>query len=307
MHSSRFWYRRLLRKPAGKARRLEIIPQQTRRLSTPARGYKLKAARAAFQNSLNRNRANISRESEAQVNCIAVKPLPAQYLQDEDNIITRRSKEECHFLKRKKQARKIFEKKMSLIPLLFSNWWEDLNEPHSLVDQHFGVGLNPEQLLAPSLLHGRRTPGSMYYRPWGALMHQGNTGSSVVKADKDQFKVILDVQQFKPDEINVKVVDKCVVVEAKHEEKRDEHGWVSRQFERRYLIPDQCNVDEVSSSLSSDGILTITAPRKEQPKVEGERSIKIQHTGKPAVRDTPKAATTPSADAAEKQIANDTK
>ncbi|XP_015518146.1 protein lethal(2)essential for life [Neodiprion lecontei] len=194
---------------------------------------------------------------------------------------------------------------MSLIPLLFSNWWEDLDEPHSLIDQHFGVGLRPEQLLAPSLVN-RRSPGSLYYRPWGALLNYGNTGSSVVKADKDQFKVILDVQQFKPEEINVKVVDKCVVVSAKHEEKRDEHGWVSRQFERRYLIPDQCNIDEVSSSLSSDGVLTITAPRKEQLKIEGERSIKIQHTGKPAVRDTPNPATTPS-DAEEKQIANDAK
>ncbi|XP_046751799.1 protein lethal(2)essential for life-like [Diprion similis] len=185
---------------------------------------------------------------------------------------------------------------MSLIPMLFSDWWEDLERPHSLLDQHFGLPLRQEQLTAsyprPSIYavaapsrSGTNLIPSIYYRPWGDLLRHGDGGSSVVKADKDQFKVSLDVQQFKPEEINVKVVDKCVVVEAKHEEKRDEHGWVSRQFERRYLIPDQCNIDEVSSNLSSDGILTITAPRKEQPKVEGERSIKIQHTGKPAIKD----------------------
>ncbi|XP_012260779.2 protein lethal(2)essential for life-like [Athalia rosae] len=193
---------------------------------------------------------------------------------------------------------------MSLIPMLFSDWWEDLERPHSILDQHFGLPIRPEQLttshynVLPAIYALANAPArssshlhpSAYYRPWGELLRQGNGGSSVVKADKDQFKVILDVQQFKPEEINVKVVDKCVVVQAKHEEKRDEHGWISRQFERRYLIPDQCNIDEVSSNLSSDGVLTITAPRKEQPKAEGERQIKIQQTGKPAVKDAPEAA-----------------
>lgn len=101
------------------------------------------------------------------------------------------------------------------------------------------------------------------------------------------FQVVLDVQQFKPEEINVKVVDKCVVVEGKHEEKQDEHGWISRNFSRKYMIPEQCNIEQVTSNLSSDGVLTITAPRKEVPKIQGERPIQIQHTGKPAIRDQP--------------------
>lgn len=109
-----------------------------------------------------------------------------------------------------------------------------------------------------------------------------------MKANKDKFQVILDVQQFKPEEIDVKVVDKCVIVEAKHEEKQDEHGWISRQFVRKYMIPEQCNIEEVSSSLSSDGVLTITAPRKEKSETKNERSIKIEHTGKPAIQEKQK-------------------
>uniref|UniRef100_A0A6V7KVN7 SHSP domain-containing protein n=1 Tax=Bracon brevicornis TaxID=1563983 RepID=A0A6V7KVN7_9HYME len=181
---------------------------------------------------------------------------------------------------------------MSLVPLLFSNWWEDLERPHRLLDQDFGLGLYPEQLLTPTVLERYLTPRSsrnplLYYRPWADLLRQGDSGTSTVRADKDKFQVILDVQQFKPEEINVKVVDKCVVVEAKHEEKQDEHGYISRQFTRKYLIPEQCDIDQVASSLSSDGVLTITAPRKDIPKVEGEKVIKIEHTGKPAIRDTP--------------------
>ena len=183
---------------------------------------------------------------------------------------------------------------MSLVPLLFSDWWEDLDRPHRLLDQNFGLGLRPEQLLNPSILEQYILPGRdrrvrnplMYYRPWGELLRKSEGGGvSIVKADKDKFQVNLDVQQFKPDEIHVKVVDKYVIVEGKHEEKQDEHGWISRQFTRKYLIPEQCNTGQVSSSLSSDGVLTITAPRKEQSQPQTERSITIEQTGKPALKE----------------------
>jgi len=75
-------------------------------------------------------------------------------------------------------------------------------------------------------------------------------------------QVILDVQQFSPDEITVKTVDNHVVVEAKHEEKQDEHGYVSRHFVRRYVLPPSHDLVNITSTLSSDGVLTITAPKK---------------------------------------------
>lgn len=179
---------------------------------------------------------------------------------------------------------------MSLVPsLLFSDWWEDLERPHRLVDQNFGSGLYPEQLLSPSRLELYLQPRrrASYYRPWADLFRLNEGGTSTVQADKDKFQVVLDVQQFEPNEIDVKVVDKYVVVSAKHEEKRDEHGWISRQFLRKYLIPEQCDLDQVQSKLSSDGVLTITAPRKDQPKIENERTITIEHTGKPAIQTKP--------------------
>ena len=86
---------------------------------------------------------------------------------------------------------------MSLVPLLFSDWWEDLERPHRLVDQNFGLGLHPDQLLSPGVLDQyidprldrlSRNPMS-YIRPWGELFRKGDRGSSTVKADKDQFQV----------------------------------------------------------------------------------------------------------------------
>lgn len=49
--------------------------------------------------------------------------------------------------------------------------------------------------------------------------------------------MILDVQQFTPNEITVKCTDKHIIVEGKHDERADEHGHVSRHFVRRYQLP----------------------------------------------------------------------
>lgn len=72
----------------------------------------------------------------------------------------------------------------------------------------------------------------------------------------------MDVQQFSPNEITVKVTEGAVIVEGKHEEKQDEHGFISRHFVRRYTLPKDVDVNNVVSSLSSDGVLTVSVPKK---------------------------------------------
>jgi HSP20 family molecular chaperone IbpA len=78
--------------------------------------------------------------------------------------------------------------------------------------------------------------------------------------------VNLDVQQFKPEEIAVKTVDSegssCIVVEGKHEEKQDEHGFVTRHFVRRYMLPADADGEKIQCKLSSDGILDVSVPKK---------------------------------------------
>lgn len=79
---------------------------------------------------------------------------------------------------------------------------------------------------------------SGYLRPWQRTTDlQKQDSGSTLNINEEKFEVILDVQQFSPNEISVKVTDRFVIVEAKHEEKQDEHGYVSRQFTRRYMLP----------------------------------------------------------------------
>lgn len=94
-------------------------------------------------------------------------------------------------------------------------------------------------------------------------------------------QVILDVQQFSPDEITVKTVDNHVVVEAKHEEKQDEHGYISRHFVRKYVLPPSHDLVNITSTLSSDGVLTITAPKKVrsiEPRQSVLTSVPLPHS-----------------------------
>nr|XP_012215271.1 PREDICTED: alpha-crystallin B chain-like [Linepithema humile] len=95
------------------------------------------------------------------------------------------------------------------------------------------------------------------------------------------FQLILDVQYFEPHEIKVKVVNNYLVVTAKHEDKQDEHGLVSRQFTRRCELPENCNIEQLTSKLSSDGILTIAS--KQPPKDKIEKTVRIECTGKPFI------------------------
>jgi crystallin alpha B len=105
---------------------------------------------------------------------------------------------------------------------------------------------------------------------------------STLNIDNEKFQVVLDVQQFTPNEITVKTTDKYVIVEGKHEEKEDEHGYVSRHFVRRYNLPNGTDPNTIVSNLSSDGVLTVTAPRKQLPPPTAERTVPIQQTGQPA-------------------------
>lgn len=97
---------------------------------------------------------------------------------------------------------------------------------------------------------------------------------------KDGFQVSINVEHFKPNELQVKVVDDHITVEAKHEERSDDHGYISRHIVRRYAIPKGYDPNQVASSLSSDGVLTVSIPKPAlEDKSDKERVVQIQQTG----------------------------
>lgn len=73
------------------------------------------------------------------------------------------------------------------------------------------------------------------------------------------FRMSFDVHQYNPGDISVRSEDRCLVVEAKHSDNRNGNK-VAREFCRRIQLPPAVDPEKLSSTMSSDGILTVQAP-----------------------------------------------
>merc|ERR1719471_795721 len=69
----------------------------------------------------------------------------------------------------------------------------------------------------------------------------------------DEYKLALNMQQYSPEDITIKLNGQELTVEA------SAHG---EKIKQSHIIPDNINLDEMSSSFSSDGVLVVKAPKK---------------------------------------------
>lgn len=177
---------------------------------------------------------------------------------------------------------------MSLLPLFL-----DYEDPFEIIERQFhpagsfAVSLLPRDLHRLKQAQQQKRRYCPYIRKWSLDKPKDLKGETSSQKDQDQFQVSMDVEHFAPNEISVKTVDNTIVVEGKHEERQDDQGYISRHFLRRYQLPEEFNVEQVASALSSDGVLTITAPKISKA-IEGkERVIQIQQTGPAATNIKP--------------------
>ena len=71
------------------------------------------------------------------------------------------------------------------------------------------------------------------------------------------FHLYLRIGKFKLEEINVKILDGFVVVEAKHKE-----AAVCNEFKRSYQLPDDIDPSTLVSNFDEKGLLVVTASKK---------------------------------------------
>merc|ERR1739836_324902 len=69
----------------------------------------------------------------------------------------------------------------------------------------------------------------------------------------DEYKLALNMQQYSPEDITIKLNGQELTIEAAA------HG---EKFNQKHIIPDNINLDAMSSSFSSDGVLVVKAPKK---------------------------------------------
>merc|ERR1719511_428586 len=90
------------------------------------------------------------------------------------------------------------------------------------------------------------------------------------------------LRNYKPENIQVRVTtDKKVIVEGKQELKEeDKDGFQSyqlKEFKQTLGVPENVNIDELTSSFSDQGVLTITAPllALSEPEKKDETQLKV--------------------------------
>lgn len=199
-------------------------------------------------------------------------------------------------------------------PVIGDPFWDSFWSERGFFDTHFGDTLTEEDFFPPpssQYLIRRRTIGGqsvprsplmapMVGHPLAAgqrqqqqqQLNQSGTSTNITGTGElmqqmntnDKYQIMVDVSHFNPDEISVKMIENAIVVTGKHEEKADNYGYVSRQFQRKYMLPGDIEPETVSSTLSADGILTIQAPRKKlqiSDSPDAGRSVPIAISNKP--------------------------
>ncbi|KAM4635234.1 heat shock protein beta-1-like [Polymixia lowei] len=169
-------------------------------------------------------------------------------------------------------SRPIFRRDVSWDP--FPNW----TQPSRIFEQDFGLPpfLEPSDLNWIDWAKGRLAsfswPGythSPLLTPFSGhppavssqrLQRQLSGGVSEIRTGEGSWKINLDVNHFSPEELTITTKEGYLEISGNHEERQDKHGSVSRCFTRKYKLPQDMDLQHISSSLSSDGVLSVEAP-----------------------------------------------
>ncbi|XP_060105612.1 heat shock protein beta-8 [Heteronotia binoei] len=106
---------------------------------------------------------------------------------------------------------------------------------------------------------GLSPPG--YSSRFGGYTEGAPFGGSPSSLSGEPWKVCVNVQSFKPEELTVKTKDGYVEVSGKHEEQQEEGGIVSKNFTKKIQLPGEVDPTTVFASLSPEGLLIIEGPQ----------------------------------------------
>ena len=103
---------------------------------------------------------------------------------------------------------------------------------------------------------------------------------TVEKKSQNKFNLNLDLNGFDSNDIKVKTIGQKLIVDAEKEENTEEDGFKTysrKQFHKSIVLPDNVKPDDIKSSLTSKGLLRISAPVMSLPAPdEREKEIVVE-------------------------------
>nr|XP_027233877.1 uncharacterized protein LOC113825261 isoform X1 [Penaeus vannamei] len=141
--------------------------------------------------------------------------------------------------------------------------------------QHFQTAVH--EVLQKMNIQTANTDEISTYRNLRQRELREETQAATVNEDQTTHKVVVDVQDFiNGGEVNVKVVNEREIVIEGHVEKKEGNTTSTKRFRKRYVLPEDIEVEKVTSVMSSDGVLTITTPKKPSALPLSEVPVSIQ-------------------------------
>uniref|UniRef100_A0A7I4XTB3 SHSP domain-containing protein n=1 Tax=Haemonchus contortus TaxID=6289 RepID=A0A7I4XTB3_HAECO len=131
----------------------------------------------------------------------------------------------------------------------------------------------PEARLTGRMLHDTRRDLDRFERclfPYWteadhSVLHVANETQQMVDDDK-KFAVSLDVSQFRPEELNVHLEGRELTIEGKQEHKTGNSA-IHRSFTRKWLLPENVDLEAIRTQLDDKGHLSVEAPKS----IEGHK------------------------------------
>jgi HSP20 family protein len=115
--------------------------------------------------------------------------------------------------------------------------------------------------------------------PFGRLTAAGSSPAVDLVEEDDSFVVTVDLPGFERDEVEIRVTDSTLSVEARHEEELDEESerYIRRErrhetIQRSIHLPDEIDTENVKARMKN-GVLTVTLPKLE---AEEAQTIEIE-------------------------------
>ncbi|XP_026755949.2 alpha-crystallin A chain [Galleria mellonella] len=135
--------------------------------------------------------------------------------------------------------------------------------------------------------------GNLFAPLWRLFPSFADIGPRIV-TDDNKFQVIVNVKDYKKEDLKVKVKGDFIFVQGSHEAKQDDRDVFASQFFHTYSLPANCSGSDVTAELSSDGYLIVSAPLKStgEKKASADRDVSIVETGTPYQKEEKNVPTT---------------
>uniref|UniRef100_A0A915IC60 SHSP domain-containing protein n=1 Tax=Romanomermis culicivorax TaxID=13658 RepID=A0A915IC60_ROMCU len=104
-------------------------------------------------------------------------------------------------------------------------------------------------------------PAGLAAKKWDWPL-QKNDGAVLLINNSERFKVELDLANFKPNEIEVKILNEELIVNCCEERSDDKRP---RQIHRSYRLPSDIDVSTVKTIFPAKNVLQITAEKIKSP------------------------------------------